>query len=182
MNWRTSVLRTWASVAVLAAAVCAGCRTQPPLPVVDAVDIERFMGDWYVIACIPTWIERNAHSAVESYRLGPDGRVMTTFRFRSGGFDGPLHVYHSVGLVDAASRGAIWGMRFVWPFRADYRVIYVDPGYQSTVVGRTKRDYAWIMARSPTIADDELARLTGLLAGAGYDVSKLRQVPQQPTH
>ena len=31
------------------------------MKVVDRVDLPRFMGDWYVIANIPTLIERGAH-------------------------------------------------------------------------------------------------------------------------
>ena len=34
----------------------AGCVGQPPMPTVESVDLKRFMGDWYVIANIPTFI------------------------------------------------------------------------------------------------------------------------------
>ena len=43
--------------------------------------LERFMGDWYVIANIPTPLEKGAHNAVESYRLDSNGTVATTFTF-----------------------------------------------------------------------------------------------------
>jgi len=68
-----------------------GCQSAPlpPLQIVPQVDIPRFMGDWYVIAGIPTFLERDAYNAVESYRLDPDGSIATTFTFREGGFDGP---------------------------------------------------------------------------------------------
>ena len=46
-----------------------GCSSMEPLKTVDHVDIGRFMGDWYVIANIPTYIEKGAHNAIESYRL-----------------------------------------------------------------------------------------------------------------
>ena len=42
------------------------------------VDVDRFMGDWYVIANIPTFAEKGAHNAVESYRLDADGTIATT--------------------------------------------------------------------------------------------------------
>ena len=45
------------------------------------VDIERFMGDWYVIGNIPTFIEKGATNAIESYKLGANGRIETTFTF-----------------------------------------------------------------------------------------------------
>ena len=52
----------------IVALVIAGCATRgPEMEVVDYVDIERFMGDWYVIANIPTFLEKGAHNAVETY-------------------------------------------------------------------------------------------------------------------
>jgi apolipoprotein D and lipocalin family protein len=166
---------------LITALLVLGCRSAPaPLPVMSSVDVPRFMGDWYVIACIPTRIERDAYAAVESYRLDKDGRVLTTFTFRQGSFAGPLKRYTPVGFVEAGSNGAVWGMRFVWPFRADYRVMYVDPAYTQTVIGRQARDYAWIMARTPQLPQEDYQRLTSLLAAAGYDLSALRLVPQPP--
>jgi apolipoprotein D and lipocalin family protein len=43
------------------------CATHPPLKKVENVDLKRFMGKWYVIANIPTFIEKGAHNAVETY-------------------------------------------------------------------------------------------------------------------
>jgi apolipoprotein D and lipocalin family protein len=51
------------------------------LDTVSYVDLERFMGDWYVVASIPAFIEKGAHNAVESYALNSDGTIATTFRF-----------------------------------------------------------------------------------------------------
>jgi apolipoprotein D and lipocalin family protein len=168
--------------ALCGALLLPACQTpaHPPLQMASSVDIPKFMGDWYVIANIPTRIERNAYNAVESYRLDKDGRVLTTFTFREGGFDGPLKSYHPVGFVKAGSQGAVWGMRFVWPIQADYRVMYVDAGYSQTVIGREKRDYAWIMARTATLSASDYQRLSALLQTQGYDTSRLRKVPQQP--
>ena len=58
------------------------CQSAPtaPMPAVAQVDLQRFMGDWYVIANIPTFIEKGAHNAVESYRLDADGSIAVTDR------------------------------------------------------------------------------------------------------
>jgi len=165
---------------MLGLALLVACRgpVPAPLPLAGRVDIPRFMGDWYVIACIPTRIERNAYAARESYQLARDGRVLVTFTFREGGFEGPLKRYSPVGFVAPEGNGAVWGMRFVWPFRADYRVMYVDRDYTQTIIGRQKRDYVWIMARSPTLSDADYQALVGRIAQAGYEVGALRRVPQ----
>ena len=80
-------------------ALLAGCASPPPMPPVAHVDLNRFMGDWYVIAHIPSWPERNAYDAVESYRLLPDGRVQTDFRYRDGSFEAPIDTMHPVATV-----------------------------------------------------------------------------------
>ena len=80
-----------------------GCSAKEPLRPVDSVDLERFMGDWYVIANIPTALERDAHNAVESYQLNSDGTIGTTFTFRDGSFDGEKKQYHPRAWVSAES-------------------------------------------------------------------------------
>ena len=164
------------------AVLLSGCQSMddhPPLKLADHVDLSRFMGDWYVITSIPTFIEKGAHNALESYRLAGDGTIATTFSFREGNFDGQKKVYTPTGFIRDARSNAVWGMQFIWPIKADYRIVYVAPDYSTTVIGREKRDYAWIMARKPAIPEAEYRRLLGLLADQGYDISKVRKVPQR---
>lgn len=87
--------------------------------------------------------------------------------------------YAPVGFATPGTKGTIWGMRFIWPIKADYRIIYVAADYSESVIGREKRDYAWIMARSPTIPDADYQRLRTLLSMQGYAMTQLRKVPQQ---
>jgi apolipoprotein D and lipocalin family protein len=165
----------------LAAAGLVACASQrlPELEPVDSVDLERFMGDWYVIAVIPTRLEREAYNAVESYALAADGTVRTTFTFNKGSLDGPLKVYNPRGFVRDGTGNAVWGMRFVWPFKADYRIIHLDPDYRTTVIGRQKRDYVWVMAREAQVDEATWARLERVVADAGYDLAELRRVPHR---
>ena len=158
-----------------------GCSSQPPMPTVDHVNINRFMGDWYVIANIPTFIETEAHNAIESYRLNEDGTVATTFSFNDGSFDGEKKVYRPKGFILDTTTNATWGMQFIWPVKADYRVVYLDEDYSQTIIGRSKRDYVWVMARTPNIPESDYQHLVQVIADLGYDTSKLRKVPQQWT-
>lgn len=146
---------------------------------VDYVDLERFMGDWYVIANIPTFIEKGAHNAVENYRMNGDGTIATTFTFREDGFDGDLKEYTPKGFVLDEKSNARWGMRFIWPVKADYRIVYLDEAYTQTIIGRQKRDYVWIMAREPQVPDRDYERLLNVVASLGYDKSKVQRVPQR---
>ena len=159
-------------------AAAAGCSSHPPMPTVDYVDLERYMGDWYVIANIPTFLERGAHNAVENYSLNPDGTIATVFTFRKDGFDGEKKRYTTRGFV-RSENNAEWGMRFIWPFKAEFLIIDLDDDYTQTVIGRSKRDYVWIMAREPSIPGADYQQILALLADRGYDTSQIERVPQR---
>jgi apolipoprotein D and lipocalin family protein len=156
------------------------CASSPTKPISTAsqVELTHFMGPWYVIASIPTFAEKNAFGAVESYALNPDGSVATTFTFHKGSFDGPLKTMKPTGFVRDGSN-AIWGMQFVWPFKAEYLIAYVDPEYSETIIARNKRDYVWIMARTPELAPERYQHLVNMVGQLGYDLSKLERVPQR---
>jgi len=174
MSIRTKLL-TLSGFALVSACQAA----PPPLETVDYVDLERFMGDWYVIANIPTFVEKGAHNAVESYRLDDDGTIATTFTFRKDGFDGKEKAYHPRGFVRDTVTNAEWGMQFVWPFKGDYRIVYLSEDYSTTIIGRNKRDYVWLMSRRPELPESEYQEAVKFISDAGYDISELQRVPQE---
>ena len=163
----------------VSAIILMGCQTMEPIHTESHVDLNRFMGKWYVIASIPTFIEKEAYNAIESYRLAADGTIETTFTFNKGDFDGPLKTYHPRGYIRDEKSNAVWGMQFIWPFKAEYRIIYLSDDYSETVIGRTKRDYVWIMARKPSISDDTYQRIIAFIQDQGYDPAQLRMVPHR---
>jgi len=171
--------RTNFLISIIALFPILGCQTMDPIHTVSSVDLNRFMGDWYVIANIPTYIEKDAYNAVESYRLAENGTIDTTFEFNKGGFDGPLKTYNPRGYIKDEESNAVWGMQFIWPFKAEYRIIFLNEDYTITVIGRTRRDYVWIMARQPEITDEEYGLILNFLQNEGYDISKVKKVPQQ---
>ncbi len=151
------------------------------MPLVQKVDVPRFMGDWYVIAHIPSDADREAHNAVENYRLNEDGSIATIYTNRLGGFDGkPKRLTPTLHPVEG-SNNALWGVEFFWwwPFRYEYRIAHLEPDYSTVIVARSKLDYVWLMSRKPTLSTRQLERYTKLMAGWGYDTSKLVRVPQQ---
>ena len=160
-------------------ALLSACASTPPtIPPVASVDLPRFMGDWYVIAQIPTYLERKAFDSVESYRLDADGKIRTTFRYRNGSADAPMKTMEPVGRVVPGTNNAVWEMQFVWPIQAEYVIVDLAPDYSRTIVGRSKRDYVWLMSRQPSLPAPELAAAIQKIRELGYDTTKLRMVPQ----
>jgi len=153
--------------------------TLKPMPVVDYVDLDRFMGDWYVIATIPTFLERDAYNPIETYQRDIDGTIATTFTFNKGSLSGPTKIYQPRGFVKDRRTNAIWGMQFVWPIKADYRIVYLDDNYQQTIIGRNSRDYVWIMARTPTISQQDYSNLVDWVDSLGYDLDDLKKATHE---
>ena len=150
------------------------------LPTASSVDLESFMGTWYVVGYTPILVDGKAHNATEHYYLQPNDRIQTTYQYRNGSFDGSLKTFRPKGFVYNKETHAEWRMQFIWPFRAEYRIIFLTDDYSQTVIGRSKRDYVWVMARTPTIPAADYERIRDLLAAVGYDLSRLQHVPQQP--
>lgn len=168
-----------AAATALSLLLLSACAAQPvTIRTVEHVDLPRFMGDWYVIAHIPSRTERRAHNAIENYALASDGSIATTFRYRNAP-GGPLRILRPKGTVVPDTGNAVWGMQFAWPIRAEYVVSYLAPDYQQTIIGRSARDYAWIMARTPSLPEARYAELLQQLADLGYSPDRVRRVPQQ---
>jgi apolipoprotein D and lipocalin family protein len=151
-----------------------------PLTTVPHVDIPRYMGDWYVIANIPYFAEKNCFDSIESYALRADGKIDNWFRCRKGSFDAPMKQKASaVVTIDDTSTNATWSVKFFHLISVKYLVLDLDPNYQWVVVGHPSRRYGWIMARTKTMDDALYQRLLSDVAKQGYDPAKFAKVPQR---
>jgi len=178
MSIRTTLL-TLSGFALVSACQAA----PPPLETVDYVDLERFMGNWYVIGFIPVTIpffsEKGAHNGVESYRLTEAGVIETTYTFRQGAFDGPEKRLTPKGWVHDTETNAEWRMQFLWPFKAAYLIVYLDEDYQRTIIGVPDRKHVWIMSRDPELSDADYEEMLARAERLGYDSDEVQRVPQQ---
>ena len=156
------------------------CRTTAPtIKTADHVDLDRFMGDWYVIGNVPTFIEKGIWNAKETYKLNDDGTIATTFTFNEDGPDGEFKEYTPKGFVRSEKfpSNAVWGMQFIWPIKGEYVIMHVDEDYTETVIARSKRDYLWIMYRQPDMPEDRLNALIDMAVEEGYERKAIRIVP-----
>ncbi|MBC2607993.1 lipocalin family protein [Pelagicoccus albus] len=150
----------------------------PNQKLADSVNLESFMGTWYVHGHTPTFMDKEAYDATETYEL--DGKkIRTTYRYRKGSHEGKWKEYHPVGKVYDHESNAEWRMRFFGILNAAYYILYVDPSYEYTVVGHPGRSMAWIMSRSPQMTDSKYDELIQELVSRDYDLSELRRLPHQ---
>lgn len=174
------ILYSLLGVVVLAATVLviSGCASNSPLNTPARVDLNRFMGTWYVLGYTPLVVDKDAHNGIEHYYLAENGDIETTYQFRKGSFDGELKTLTPVGRVFDQETNAEWRMQFIWPFKSQYVIMDVSDDYTRTIVAHPNRKYAWIMARTANIPEGEYQRMLGQLEKAGFDCSAILRLPQ----
>ena len=168
------------AVGVLLLSGCALFGAKEPLPTVDRVELDRYMGEWYVIANIPYFGERGNVAGRAIYRPREDGRMDDIYLYRDGNFDSPEERLEGVAWVIDQDTNAEWKVRFYWPLSFGYYIVGLDDDYQWTMVGHPSRNYAWIMARTPRMDEALYQSLLDRFAALGYDPSRLQKVPQFP--
>ena len=180
MNVIPTMYRLLAAVPV--GLLLGACSVMPPeqFPRMDSVNVDRYMGGWFVIAHIPPGVVSDSYNNIERYQRGEGNRINTVYTYRDGGFDGEAKRMEPTGFVLDEGDGAVWAMQFIWPIKMEYTIAYVDAAYETTIVARSKRDWVWIMARRPQIDEATYQGLVQRVAALGYDVGQLRKVPQQP--
>ena len=162
--------------------IASGCTSmKEPLRPVPHVDLPRYMGDWYVIANIPYFAEKNCVDSIESYALRADGDIDNWFSCRDKSFDAPMkRKANALAVVEDKTSNAVWHVKFFKVISVKYVILDLDPNYQWVAVGHPSRNYGWVMSRSKTMDEGTYQAVLASLASQGYDVSRFKKVPQQP--
>lgn len=167
-------------LAVSLTALLAGCSTfkqHDPIPSAERVDLDRFMGNWYVIGSVQGMVDRKPYNSTITYGRANRG-IEITYAFNAGDYDGNLKTYKVRAIVDNPGINSDWEVRYVtWPFESDYRVIHLEPDYSVAVVGQPSRNYVWILSRTQTIDAPLYSDIILYLQDLGYDVGRIRLVP-----
>jgi apolipoprotein D and lipocalin family protein len=155
---------------------CSTFRTYEPLPAVDRVDLDRFMGKWYVIASTPTIADRAPYNATETYERADRG-IQVTYQFNADSYDGELRTITSRAMINDPGINTSWHTTFAWLFGGDSQIIYLEPDYSVTVVATPDKKRAWIMARQPRISAPQYSDIILYLQELGFNIGKIRMVP-----
>lgn len=156
------------------ASVFTGCSSASYSKTVEQLDLQRFMGTWYVIAGRFTFLEKGAHNAVEIYRWNEaKQQIDIEFTFNKDSLAGPVKEIPQTATIFNQQTNAHWKVSPFWPLRFDYLVVAVDADYQWTAIGVPSQNYLWIMARTAQLADPELKNILTKLTELGYRTDEL---------
>jgi apolipoprotein D and lipocalin family protein len=179
MSARARVMRrvVGALWGIAMAAGCARSTTErlhlPPLTTVAHVDLSRYVGTWYELANFPTSFQRGCTATTATYALRDDGDIEVVNRCREGTLEGKEKSARGRARVVDGTTNAKLEVSFFRPFWGDYWIIELADDYSHAVIGHPGRDYLWILARTPTMAETTYQGIVARLQAKGYETSRL---------
>lgn len=154
------------------------------LSTIPALDVPRYMGTWFEIAKFPNWFQRKCASSTQAqYSLKDDGTLQIINRCRrdNGEMIEATGTARQIGPATSPKLKVRFApawlsmLPFVW---GNYWVIDLDENYQLVAVSEPKKEYLWILARTPTVDPNDYNNLLDRLSKRGFDVSKLEVTRQ----
>ncbi|MCO4795248.1 MAG: lipocalin family protein [Bacteriovoracaceae bacterium] len=150
-----------------------------PLPTVDHVDVDRYLGNWYEIARFDQRFQKGCTATEANYSFRDDGTIRVLNRCRIGSPNGELK--EAVGrawIKDKKSNAKLKVQFFLRNFRfflfaGNYWILDLDEEYQHVLIGEPKRKYLWILSRTKDMDPATYKRLVNKAKKLGFDTKKL---------
>ena len=158
-----------------------------PIPTVDHVDLESYLGLWHEIFRIENSFQDNEPSPGEGpcfnttaeYSLLPKGKIRvrnTCFR-KSGSEVAKAKAYAVSGSNNSKLKVNFTGIPFLeWLGigNGDYWILALGEKnseglYSWVLVGAPKLDYGWILSRTSEMSNSDIDAALGVAASVGYD-------------
>ena len=160
----------------LSLAIAAGCVSVPKVDnaPIAALNLNRYLGEWYEIARFDHSFERGVEQAKANYTQNADGTIKV---LNSGIKNGKPKT--AVGKGKTTDTPGLLRVSFFGPFYADYRVMLIDKEYTRALVGSGSADYLWLLSRSPELSETAKSELLAEARRRGYDTGKLIWVEQK---
>jgi apolipoprotein D and lipocalin family protein len=152
---------------------------------IAALDVPRYLGTWYEIAKFPNWFQKKCISNTKAiYTAKPDGnlRVLNSCKTATGETSEAEGLARQIGTKDSPKlevRFAPEWLSFLPMVWGDYWVIDLDPQYQVAAVSDPRREYLWVLSRTPQIDPQVYADLLVRLKKQQFDIQKLELTSQK---
>jgi apolipoprotein D and lipocalin family protein len=174
----------WTFAAAQPAAAQTPSPAAAPLATIVALDVPRYMGTWFEIAKYPNWFQKKCVSDTRAdYQLQATGTVQVTNRCRreNGEMEQAIGEARQIGPASSAKLQVRFApawlslLPFVW---GDYWVIDLDADYQLVAVSEPKREYLWVLSRTPTVSAEAYQAMLLRLKAQGFDLDRLERTRQ----
>lgn len=178
MSNRNKILSIAAASTVMTGLTVAYARKKkksdfPPLDVVEWVDIDRYLGEWYEIARMPVPFEKGCYRSTATYSKNANGTIRVVNSCHKNDINGPLKTVAGKAYIADEGTNAKLKVQFFWPFKGDYWILDLGDNYEYALVGEPSRKSMWILSRTPQISLEVLQTLVGKAGEKGFNTEKL---------
>ena len=155
------------------------------LKTIASLDVPRYLGTWYEIAKFPNWFQKKCVSNTRAvYTAKPDGnlRVLNSCKTADGETSEAEGLARQIGAKDSPKlevRFAPEWLSFLPLVWGDYWVIDLDSQYQVAAVSDPRREYLWVLSRTPQMDPKVYADLLQRLKQQQFDIQKLELTSQK---
>lgn len=182
-DWRDSMFRS-ITLGWLLALSAFNSFAQEALTPVASLNVPRYLGTWYEIAKFPNRFQKTCASNTSAqYSARPDGTL--SVRNRCTDAEGKVNEAEGqarqIGNATSPKLEVRFApawlsfLPFVW---GNYWVIDIDNDYQLVAVSEPKREYLWILSRTPEVNDKAYDELLTRLGKNGFDLKRLERSKQ----
>ncbi|PRV96310.1 lipocalin / cytosolic fatty-acid binding family protein [Acinetobacter sp. AR_0276] len=149
---------------------------QKPLPTVDKVELDRYLGVWYEVARKPAFFQKKcAYNVSATYTLNENGNIVVDNRC----YDNQKQLQQSIGeafVVNPPYNTKLKvsflpeAVRWIPVIRGDYWILKLDEDYQTVLVGEPSRKYLWVLSRTPHPKKELIDEYLNYAKTLGFDI------------
>lgn len=142
------------------------------LKTVAHVDLERYLGKWYEIARYDHRFERGCSEVEAIYTKRDDGMIGVLNRCFIKEDNRTKEANGRAKVADEETNSKL-KVTFFWPFYGNYWIIELAEDYRFVVVSEPKKEYFWILSRTPVMEQADLDGILERTTALGFDARKL---------
>ena len=158
--------------------------TPTEVTTVPRVDLKKYSGKWFEIARYPNKFQKKCvGNTTADYVIKEDQNIEVTNKcVKKNGITeeakGEAKVIDSATNAKLKVRFAPGFLSFLSAVWGDYWIIDLDDNYQYAAVGDPKREYFWILSRTPELSDAVYQNILRRAEKMGFNPGKVVKTPQ----
>ncbi|UPT65349.1 MAG: lipocalin family protein [Sphingobacteriales bacterium JAD_PAG50586_3] len=140
---------------------------KPVVKPVGEINLDKFVGTWYLISRLPNPIDKNMSNVVINYTRKGDKKIKETLTSTN-----PKGKEKTIKSTLTYKGGGI----IAGPLGGKYAVAILGDNYEYFAMATTNGKYLWINGRQKTIDNNTYNSIVSTAGKMGFDVLKLEKV------
>ncbi len=142
----------------------------------EVIDVNRYIGKWYVISSLPQIFTRGCLAQTADYEIMTDQKisVLNTCikKKKKTTIKGEAKIINFQTNAELEVRFYTWWSR-LFRIKGDYNIVKIDPNYEYVIVGGNDRKSLWIMSRTTSMNEADYNEYVQFAKDLGFKTEKL---------